>query len=107
VSRELLIDNGPATSPTLCASFIRILGVEGVQTLAEATSELYYVLKGAGQTTHDNEVVEWSQGDVLVLPGGSRNNHTAAADSVLYWVTDAPLLAYLGVAPVTESAWVS
>ena len=39
----------------------------------------------------------WSRGDLFVLPAGADPELSAAADSVLYWVHDAPLLQFLGV----------
>ena len=41
----------------------------------------------------------WSRGDLFVLPAGVDPLLQAETESVLYWVHDAPLLAYLGVAP--------
>jgi len=41
--------------------------------------------------------VSWAAGDVFVLPAGSRSEHRAAGRrAVLYRVSDAPLLRYLG-----------
>ncbi len=89
----------PLTSPALCASFVRIRAGEHVETSPVATSELYYVWCGAGASTFDGTHLEWSAGDVFVLPAGCRSVHAADSDATLYWVTDEPLLRYLGVAP--------
>jgi hypothetical protein len=37
---------GPATSPALCANFIRIRAGEDIATKPNATSELYHVIRG-------------------------------------------------------------
>ena len=41
---------GPATSPALCANFIRILAGERLETRPDATSEVYYVIRGRGRS---------------------------------------------------------
>jgi len=97
LSGPLGIPDGAATSPGLLASFVRIEACGQVSTAPDATSELYYVLSGAGFSSVNGELVRWGEGDVLTLPAGSRSVHYADADSVLYWVHDEPLLRYLGV----------
>lgn len=94
---------GPATSPGLAAHFIRILAGEGVRAAATATSALFYVLSGRGlchsRGDQSDAEIQWQAGDLFVLPAGGTPLLEADADSVLYWVHDAPLLTYLGVAP--------
>ena len=99
LSADLGITNGPATSPVLLASFVRIAPGEHVTTSPVATSELYFVLAGAGTSSIDGRELVWAEGDVFVLPAGHTTTHTAVDDATLYWVTDEPLLRYLGVAP--------
>ena len=101
LSADLGITDGPATSPALCASFIHILAGERVATAPTATSELYYVLRGHGFSAVDGELIRWREGDVFVLPGNARSTHHATDDTAFYWVTDEPLLRYLGVSPTT------
>jgi gentisate 1,2-dioxygenase len=88
-----------ATSPALLASFVQVGAGRRLATAPVATSELYYVLRGSGTSTLDDGVLAWTEGDLFVLPGGSRTEHEASTAAVLYHVTDEPLLAYLGVAP--------
>jgi gentisate 1,2-dioxygenase len=89
----------PATSPALLASFLTIAAGEALWTEPRATSELHYVIRGAGRSTIDGGVVTWAEGDVFVLPAGDVVKHEATADAALYHVCDSPLLAYLGVRP--------
>ncbi|MDG3007922.1 hypothetical protein [Paludisphaera mucosa] len=90
---------GPASSPALCANFIRILAGESIATTPEATSEVYYVIRGRGRTSLASGELPWKQGDFFALPAGSRAEHHADEESAFYWVHDAPLLTYLGVKP--------
>jgi gentisate 1,2-dioxygenase len=92
----------PATSPNLCANFLRIQPGESLNTRANATSELYYVLRGTGTTERKEEKLNWAVGDFFVLPGGQDCKHTATSDSALYWINDQPLLEYLGVSVSME-----
>ncbi|WP_259722551.1 cupin [Synechococcus sp. CS-1328] len=98
---------GPATSPALAAHFLRLKAGDGLKAAAIATSSLFYVLRGSGQLERPEQEGEpalslcWSRGDLFILPAGVDPLLQAEADSVLYWVHDAPLLAYLGVAPTT------
>ncbi len=100
----------PATSPALLASFLVLDPGDTLLTVPDSTSELYFCLSGAGSSTFvrtdpggptSTGTIPWSIGDVITLPSGCAAEHTAAPDSrsVLYRVTDAPLLAYLGVQP--------
>jgi len=106
VSEQLGVP-GPATSPALCASFVRIAPDEPLTTAPLSTSELYYVMAGAGRSRIADpagapvevDEVPWSEGDVFVLPSAMTAFHIASADATLYRVTDEPLLRHLGVAP--------
>lgn len=101
LSDKLKVD-GTATSPNLCANFVRIQPGESLKTKVNATSELYYVLRGEGTTERKGETFHWAAGDFLVIPGGQDCQHSATADSALYWINDQPLLEYLGVSISTE-----
>lgn len=87
----------PATSPALLAHYVTIHAGEKVVTHPNATSELYYVIRGAGHTELDGRFLDWRAGDFFVLPGGSTARHVAEMDAALYYVIDQPLLQYLGV----------
>jgi len=104
LSRELGCP-GPATSPALAAHFLRILPGESLTAQATACSSLFVVLRGRGQLHRAADsntpalALNWSSGDLIVLPAGAPPRLDASAESVLYWVHDGPLLTYLGVKP--------
>jgi gentisate 1,2-dioxygenase len=102
LSKELKCP-GPATSPALCANFIRICPGERIATAPNATSELYYVIRGRGRTRVEGhaEEIPWSQGDFFTLPAASPGEHSAETDAAFYWIHDEPLLRYLGVRATT------
>ncbi len=100
---EKLGCDGPATSPALCSNFIRIVKGESIRTSPNATSELYYVIRGKGRSRVREQDIPWSEGDFLALPAGSNAEHHAEGDedAAFYWVHDEPLLRYLGVTAST------
>ena len=105
----------PATSPALLAAFMTIDPAGQLTTGPDATSELYYCIQGGGRTEFERlpvpgdavgpsmsgGTINWGPGDVVTLPAGCTCEHTSGPDdrSLLYRVTDAPLLAHLGVTP--------
>lgn len=92
----------PATSPNLLANYIRICEGDTIKTDAKATSQMFYVIRGAGKTQMKHGTIEWKAGDLFTLPAVPDALHHASADTAIYWVHDAPLLNYLGVQPSKE-----
>ncbi len=89
----------PATSPSLLANFVRVRAGESLETNPDATSQLFHVIQGSGQTRFEGRSIPWSQGDTFVLPFGSGAEHQAESDAAFYFVHDQPLLSYLGAKP--------
>lgn len=112
VSKAIGIEDYPATTPNLLASFVRVCVGESVTTNACATSQAFYVIHGQGKSQSGLGVVEWSTGDFFVFPSSTEEmpcTHLCLGDegvesggAGLYWVSDAPLLSYLGVAPKVQ-----
>lgn len=96
LSAELRLDF-PATTPLILARYARIRSGETLATAFAASTELCYVIAGAGRTTFGQagDTLAWGPGDVFALPGGTAARHTAgAADAVLWVVTNEPQLAF-------------
>ncbi len=93
---EKLRCHGPATSPALLSNFIHIRAGERIATDPNATSELYYVIRGRGQTTFGDRKLAWCEGDIFTLSCCGEAVHHADEDAAFYWVHDEPLLRYLG-----------
>jgi len=95
---------GPATAPGLCANFVHVRPGESQATDANATSQLFFAMRGEGTTrvadgsgaSTPGTEIPWRAGDIFTLPARSPAVHAAAADAALYWVHDEPLLRYLG-----------
>jgi gentisate 1,2-dioxygenase len=103
LSKDLGLDYS-ATSPNLMASFLRICIDESLETSASATSQAFYIIRGSGKSvSQEFGTTEWSKGDLFVYPATkSGTMHFATSDTAIYWVTDEPLLEYLGVEPKTK-----
>jgi len=99
---QQLETNYPATSPNLMASYLKISTGDTLKTDASVTSQMFYVIRGSGRTQMKHGTIEWKAGDLFTLPGVPNALHTATEDAAIYWVHDAPLLNYLGVAPSSE-----
>merc|ERR1719191_2207801 len=110
----------PATSPNLLANFLRIRPGEDLDSGVEwATSQSFYVIRGNGSSLTRDGRIEWTEGDLFVLPylgdtapavcETGRQCILHACDSeprfggcAIYWVHDEPLLRYLGVRPADK-----
>ncbi len=86
----------PATSPALLANFVHLYPGDSIRTTSNATSHLFYVIRGNGRTQIDNLLIPWATGDFFILPHNSGALHAADTDSAFYYVHDEPLLNYLG-----------
>ena len=89
---------GPTTSPGLLANYVKIEAGEQLRTSSGGTSELFYVIQGAGAIRTAGEDITYGPGDIITIPGSSVT-HFADEETVYYWVHDAPLLRYLGARP--------
>ncbi len=87
----------PATTANLLARYLVLREGDEFEFDAQASSVLCYAMKGSGRSFQEDEVIEWTQGDVFLLPGGvTILNESPDGDAVLFVVTDEPLLASLG-----------
>ncbi|QEH39053.1 Cupin domain protein [Aquisphaera giovannonii] len=87
---------GPATSPSLCANFVHVRPGESIGVRPNASSQIYYVMRGRGRTRFGGPEIPWGPGDFLALPAGGEALHEADEDAAFYWVHDEPLVRYLG-----------
>jgi gentisate 1,2-dioxygenase len=60
-------------------------------------NNVYTVIRGEGRTVVDGESFSWRRGDVIAAPAWRPHHHVAASETVLFRVTDAPVLAALGL----------
>ncbi len=95
-----------ATTTNLLARYLVLRDGEEFEFEVQASSVLCYVVKGSGRSFQEDEVIEWTEGDVFLFPGSLPIlNEAPSGDAVLFMVTDEPLLAALGCSapPFDES----
>ncbi len=92
-----------ATAPFLLARYARIRANDTLISRFAASGVIHYVIAGSGQTDCAGEVVQWTAGDVFILPGGVEHSHRAGADDAVLWVvTNEPFLALERMQPPAE-----
>lgn len=71
----------------------------GMQTAPVRTTanNVYTVVRGEGCTVVDGEKFEWRRGDVIAAPAWRPHHHVAGGEAILFRVTDAPVMAALGL----------
>jgi gentisate 1,2-dioxygenase len=91
---------GPATTPLILTSYVRLRAGETLSTRDKASGEIYYVIVGSGTTSKGADTIAWGPGDVLCLPGGGETRHAAGdQDCVLWSINNAPQLAFEHLEP--------
>ena len=89
----------PATTPNLLANYIRIQKNESIKSAVNSTSEVFFVMRGAGHTKTEEGILEWKQGDAFTLPTNFGVEHYADEDTAICWVHDSPMLNYIKATP--------
>ena len=86
----------PATTPTLLCRYIRLRAGELLSETYAASGEVGYVMSGRGESSNGEDRIVWKKGDVFCLPGGAKTTYLASEETLLFNVTDEPLLAFAG-----------
>ncbi|MES2289117.1 MAG: cupin domain-containing protein [Pseudomonadota bacterium] len=88
-----------ATTPTMLARYVVVRAGDALEHSFVSSGEVFYVIRGAGQTACRDEVFAWTAGDAFCLPGGEAVAHKAFENAILIQVTNEPELAYLRARP--------
>ncbi len=95
----------PATTPLLLARYLRLRDGATLTVHRRASAEVLYVLDGTGVSSGCGESITWNAGDAFCFPGGGDIEHRSTSDTVLFTVTNEPLLAFEALeAPRTGNA---
>lgn len=86
----------PCTTPAMLARYGVVKQGGNLTSSMASSGSALYVLRGAGTTSVAGEAVAWEAGDALCVPGFEHVEHRAEADSILFEVSDAPLLNLVG-----------
>jgi gentisate 1,2-dioxygenase len=66
-------------------------------------NNIYAVVRGAGTTEVDGEKFAWSRGDVVAVPAWRPHLHAADEESILFRVSDEPVMQRLGFLRTADS----
>lgn len=97
--------NYKSTSPNLLASFIKIKQNNSLDVYDEtdnsfinATSHLFFIIKGNCEMHLDNEKYKLNNGDILVTPLFNKLviNNPYNEELHIYYINDSPIINYLG-----------
>ena len=96
--------NYKATSPNLLASFIKVDKNDEIElNYDNISSQLLYIIEGYGKCNIYNKgILNYYQGDMLVL-SNKKVTFRAAADTMIYWINDEPLMKYLNVKSIDQN----
>lgn len=93
----------PATAGSVYPTFACCIQMirPGIKTLAhrQASSAVYYVFEGSGQSVIAGRTYEWSAGDFFVVPSYFWHEHAnlSRQPTILFSVQDFPLMKNLGI----------
>ncbi len=82
--------------PTLGLHMCVFEAGEASAPLKTTANNVYSVVSGRGTSTIDDRTFAWERGDVFVAPSWREHRHQCSESSVLFRVTDEPLLAAIG-----------
>jgi len=85
------------TMPTMNLYFLGMAGGANTGLLRNSASHIYAVVEGRGQASLGELSVSWERGDVFTAPCWMPVKIEAAEDSLIFQVTDEPLLRMLGL----------
>lgn len=90
---------GGPTLPTFACEISLFTPKLKTQTHRHISTTIYQVFRGRGATVVDGERLEWSQGDIFVVPPWTWHSHEnlSQQDAILFSMNDWPALQALGL----------
>jgi gentisate 1,2-dioxygenase len=102
---EALQADTRCTTPHLLARYIVIRAQQRIETELAASGVVHYVIRGSGRVHQDDVSIDWSAGDIFILPGGPHAVFEADASGAVLWaVGNEPLLAFEGWQPASQAS---
>jgi gentisate 1,2-dioxygenase len=96
----------PATAPNVLARYATIRAAQSLIISANASTLVFYVIRGSGRSESHGDPIHWSEGDVFVLAGRQDIRLTASGtmNAVLWVVGDDPLMAFFDLTTKSKSS---
>jgi gentisate 1,2-dioxygenase len=89
--------NGGWVTPTMGAHLALLPNNFKGENYRSTDGTIFVCVEGRGATKVDGRTLDWSPGDVFVVPPWKRYSHNAAAESVLFSISDRPAQESLGI----------
>lgn len=90
-------DTGASALPTLSCSMHRLAAEASTLPVRRTGNTIFVVFRGSGMTVVDGVRMEWSTGDMFVVPSWSAVEHHATTTADLFCLGDTPVLRALGL----------
>ena len=88
---------GGWATPTMGAHLSLLPKGFGGERYRSTDGTIFVCVEGQGETKLDAETLEWSPGDVFVVPPWKRYAHRARSEAVLFGISDRPAQEALGI----------
>jgi gentisate 1,2-dioxygenase len=82
---------GGSMLPTFACRLHRLAAGEQTRRHRRTPSSIYHVVAGTGTTVAGDERLDWSAGDMFVVPGWTWQQHRAAGEAILLNISDEPI----------------
>lgn len=82
------------TMPTIGINVTRLETGQKTRPYRSTANTTYTVMQGSGTTMVDGHAIDWSFGDTFAVPIWKGVEHRAGADSVLFSMTDEPVMRF-------------
>jgi gentisate 1,2-dioxygenase len=80
--------------PTLALTIHRLDSGEATRPCREVANSIYVVMQGSGRSSVGETTFEWERGDTFCAPLWHAVSHTATTDSVLFHLSDEPVMRF-------------
>jgi gentisate 1,2-dioxygenase len=89
--------NGGPVLPTMGANLSLLPKAFAGAPYRATDGTIFVCVEGAGSTKVEDELLEWGQNDVFVVPPWKRYSHHPSSESVLFSISDRPAQEALGI----------
>lgn len=94
------LERGGASStlPTMTCRLHRFAAGEKTDRLRQTAHVIYHVVAGSGRTRAGDVTLDWTPGDIFVVPGWTWHDHECGdGQAILFSVSDEPVLKQFGL----------
>jgi gentisate 1,2-dioxygenase len=83
--------------PTIGCRLQRLDAGETTERFRQTPNVIYHAVRGAGATVAGDVRLDWTPGDIFVMPGWTSHRHETSGGAILLAITDEPVYAAFGL----------